>query len=1499
MFASSPLVSYGLAGAASVTVDVTNTGTASTFTVSSSDSFSLLPNGSLPGTAWENASSCSPTSAYIAHGGAGTVTLTVAQVPTDSEEGYYAGHIVLSSGTGDISIPFGYAVMSILEVHVFDVSGEEVFDPFGGVWVYDLPDANFVAGLRGYMTPVPPATFFIPSGYYSVHAIGHQLIYTFDDAYVLSGTVSVGRMEAVRVDLLMADAHALTMDMETEDGQPVYVKEYRVYCRHEGVRNISFDLTGSDYTVAGSEVFSLPTSRQVYVSDTDAQIGISYTGFSYTPAMWEFMQLNWEHWYEYITGTSTAFMVEASADLQYLLAWEFDGIDSSVPSLLTWDASSCAVFETKYDIPGTISDPWCNWGTHRAMGGDATFFVRRDTDTSLNPFFSGMTRTTVVSGTFTELYFPRSVFGGYSEREFYVADYDQLVESASSSDILIPNRNYLTALEPTYDVGSLGAGPFYPSLYTENNATSLVLYHPLLRDQSDARVGGQYVPTMYLYKSGGLVGIYQLSEYLARPDAVRVVDLFGTGTYVAKMDYTPTSQISSSVHLELGFATPSADLDPPKVTGMDMSQRFVPGAQVPITIEAVDSLSSASVTLSWRAGASDTWKALTVSQSGDSFSASIPTTASTATIDLLLTVTDASSNFLSATITTAAMAEVPVDFELAPQDDAVEYRDASVPVVLEGILKGASGNPLSTTAAVPLELWVDGEKVALVLDEYVSGTTHTHDGNILFEWRLNPTSLFTGLGQTVEVTVMFDLGVYEPVTRTFTLTSVQSVAVAPELSLASPVNGSVILPGETIDLAVADDGSVEVQYSLDGGQYVGLASPWDISTVGWSDGFHSIGVRVEDDDGFTVTASYSFDVDADFPVLAIIQPAVGSVVPFGSEMLISASDRHLAEVSYALDGGASVAITYPFTVDMTGWPVGGHCVEVLATDAVGHVSEAVTTFEIAEGSVAGYLVSPSDGAFVRSGTPLVLSVTGVGEVVCTWSEAGAATVLDAPYEISTVGWGEGEHIIEVNVTDSAGAWFEFTFTVTVDDTSPVITLLAPQPGAYITPESLVSFQAYDLNLDSLNWSVFGIGQDTESYLVTLSLSFADQDGPFSITIGARDLAGNSVQESFVFVMDIYSPTVGFEGVSSGESVLPGETIGLTATDSNLDDVFLSVDGGTPMFAYSGMVFGTGTLSLGWHNLSLVATDLAGRVGTETVAIYVDGTPPGIVVAESFEFVSGESLTVTASATDDFGVSQATVYYELEDEGFVPITMDVTADGFVAVIPASVVWDGMTLYLSVEDLAGNTAVSDLVPTSAVAAPSADDDGGGSASWLSSSPWFLAVGSAAALVLFVLFVVTRRRQNPAPRPVSIPSARGGDKQVPGNGQHTMRPAVSVNSATTQRSAQRSQAVASAETRRTTPRAVLASEARAAVARAIPKIAAPAEVVEAPAVPETDYGELIQSELADTIAKMSGHHGPWSAAVVRGAGDFTPDEAKIVYALRLKRLMDGDLSDDDSII
>ncbi len=1374
LFSSEPLVSYGIASGTSHGLSVSNSEQTATFSVRSADWYSLSADGSNNYHQWSNISAASPQSLSISSGMSGSLSLSVSALPASSE-GYYDGTITLSSGSTIVRIPFGFMILTKVTVHVNDPSGKEVFDPYGGVWIYSIPGAEVGISRRGSDEPAPPATFLLPSGQYSVHAAGHQLIYNYGDPYLLSKVFTLARLETRDVWLNMTDAHKVSINLETSEGNPIYVKEFRLYARYTGANNYSFDLTGCDYSIMGSEVFTIPHSTYIYVSDTQAAVGISIQGFAYSSGMWDFMKLNWQHWYEYIAGTSTSFITEATADLQYLLAWEFPHVDSSMPSVLTYDLNSSSVYVTKYDIPGTIVDPWLDWGTHRAIGGESAFYVRRDTDTSLNPFFSGMTRTTIVSGIFSELYFPRGIFSGYFEREFYTPDYSHVVKARTASSVFLPDRNFLTPSPVVHEDQRLGVGPFYPSIFTLNTNDTMVMFNPLLRDQWGSKIGGMNGPMMHLYLGGFMIGTYQLSEFLARPDAERIVPLTGgSGNYVAKIDYSPFSELSNNVEIDLGFSVPSSDPDPPVITGLTMPQKFVPGAQLGLSVSAEDRQSDVSVQIMSRAGAGASWVSLPVhSTTPTDFTSVIQTSIGDSVVDLMVIVSDSQGNYVNYTAYSVAQGETPVLFDIHPSINQVEYKSTGVTVGLTGYLTDLSGNPLDASAGVPLELTVAGRKVGMILDEYVSGTTHQHNGSIRFDWTLRPTEIFSSANQTVEVNVSFDLGTYSSITRTFLLKSIPDTNSPPVIRLNSPANGSLMASGSPIDLSIADDGIiVSSGYSVDGSQYKSLSSPWNISTSGWSDGNHVISVYAEDDDGANVTLQISLEVDSTAPSLTIASPLNGSLTPLGSSLVVQVSDAHLSEVSYSVDGGSAVGLPAPYTVDLSSWSLGWHTVDVIAADAVGHTSAAHTGFEIANSTVVVSLVSPADGSVIKSGVPIELTVLGSGALRCSWSELGVSHALSSPYEISTSGWAEGIHQIAVVASNDIGGHYQTVFSLTVDDTPPSIVSVSPANGYTVTSRSLVIISASDPHFRSISWTLAGGSASSTASTVIISLNRIHTDGYFTISVVVSDLANNTLEQQFMYAMDFSAPVVRFNGASNGSAIQPGASLNLTASDMFLSGVWLSLDGGDWQSVSVPHEIDTSHLALGWHTLDAIAEDFARHNTTESISIYVDGTPPVVAMVSGTSFVANSSFTVRASPWDDFDVHTATLFYSLSGGGFGSMPMTKVGSVFTATLAPDQLWDGMTVYVVVSDTVEHSVESEhqtlLASASVPAGDNPDNSGGMTAqvSWMFTSGGMGSMLIVVISALILLFFVYRRRdseddfadEEPAPenKPVRMSAA-----------------------------------------------------------------------------------------------------------------------------------------------
>lgn len=1370
VFFSPALLSYGIAADPAEAVTITGTGGSAPYSVTPEDWFALSGDGDTQFHDQTNLASATPTSVTIGFGVSAALSIDVGDPYPEMSEGYYDGQVHLRYGSTDALLPFGFALLSRLNVHVFDIDGREVNDPYGGVYVYDLPDANVAMGIRGGADPAPPASFLLPSGQYSVHALGHQLLYDHDDPYALSQVITLGTGENKNVSLTMASARELTLDLETDGGLPIYAKDYRVYVRHVGLRNISFHLVGTDYDISGDDLLSIPKSMKVYVSDTQATVGLQISGFSYTPSMWDFMIRNKPSSDEFLLRDSTDFHIPASADLQYLMAWEFDGVDQSVPTTLGLVEGKYSVYDTKYDIPGTIDDVWCNWGTHSAIGGQASFYVRRDTETPVNTFYSGMTRRTYVQGVFSNIYYPQGLFDGFFEQEYYVPDFNYLSRANTISEIYLANRNFITPIEGVQVEERVGSGPFYPALSTGNTNEQMVLFQPLLRDQSGAKIGDMTHPNLYLYRNGLIAGIYQLVESRARPDAVRVINLTdGPGSYSAKISYTPMYEICEKVEILLGFTVPSADVNPPRVTGLTFPSRFTPGDALPLELRVSDDLSSVSAEVSWRLSGTTAWSAMPVQTPGPGvISASVPTSATATSIDVMFKITDASGNYLKYTANNASLAKVPVVFELAAESSDIPYRNGDSSALITGRLTDLDGNLLHATGAVPLELYVSGKKVAMLLDDYVEGSSHSHNGTIRFDWHFNPANIFTGPGQTAEVTVAFDIGIYEPVVRSFLLHSVEYYNQIPQLSLLSPLNNSLIAAGTVVDIDISDDGPVIAEAFLDGVTLGLLAEPWDIDTSAWSDGAHVLRVVVTDEGMAQVSAEFAFEVDRFAPELTIVSPSEGSLVPINWTAVLDVADDHLSYVTYSLDAGSPEQLVFPYEISMAGWAVGVHALTVAAGDTVGHVTSRTVSFEIADSTLVISIDSPGDGAVIRSGVTITFSVLGAGNILCSWSESGTTHDLGLSRAIDTAGWTEGYHPITISARSDVGGECDADFQFMIDNTSPTLDLVSPANQTFVTMSDSVHIRVQDPNFDHILWSVWGVSHSGSSRDLYVDLSICPGDGYFTISVSAFDAAGNFGQASFVFAMDSAAPSLSVVDPEEGTAIIPGDILRADASDIFLSSVTWSLDGGAIASLAQPYEIGSAGFSLGWHTLYLTALDFSGKQTWYNRSFFVDGLPPTVNIISPEKYTRGQPLEIVMAASDDFGVSSVVVRYALLDTSYGSEAAYWNGSFWIATLPSSVLWNNITVYAIAFDTVGNQASSPTVSVQQslepFVPPGGDSDdspsgGNGGFSFLSwdSMGWLSIIGSIAAVVIVSLMYVSygKPKKNSEDEPVTKPA------------------------------------------------------------------------------------------------------------------------------------------------
>jgi len=1503
LFVSEPIISYGLPNGVDYSFSIANSVSSLTLTASTSDWHALEANASIADKALMSLSHVTPSSVYLPSQGGASASLVVSVPAMNAPQGYFEGVMELKDATHDLRIPFAYAIVSRLNVHLFDMSGTEFFDPNGGIWAYTIPDAEVAAGITDGQAPSKPVAFLLPAGTYSVHAAGHHLFNSYTDPYFLSGIVSLDPLQTLDLNLMMSGARQMKLDLTTDDGNPIFVMDFLMYGRYTGAHNVSFQVSHCDGLIKGTSIFYLPKSKTIYVSDTAATIGVSLVGYSYSAGMWDFMKRNSDHWFEFLNSTSTEFRPEATADLQYMLSWEFQGVDASSNLNLDVIEGKASTYLTKYDIPGSIGNVWGYMGTHMGMGGDSGIYLRRTSYVSLNAFFSGMTRKTVVQGVYTGDYWPGSIFEEKFVRTFYSADYSHTIPVSDIAGAYLPDRNYLMPIEGVSKTNRIGAGPFYPSIRIENRNDTMILVQPVLRDQGGAAVFGASAPSMQLYRDGVLIDSRTLTEYRASPAIERIVNLPGSGTYLLKVDYSLALEICNHTSTTFSFKTPSVDVNPPQITGLVMPQRFASGQTVSLQLTAEDDNSISDVYISWRPKGTTGWIDVPVSDIGlGVYGSAIQTTASDEGIDLMLKVIDSSGNYVQYLAYNAALKQLPVLFDISVSPNVIDYNSSDASVLLSGSLTDLGGNPLSQIGGVPLELMINGRKVAMIVDDYVAPVIHRHDGTIRFEWHFNPVHIFEAPNRSVNIDVIFDLGIYEPVTRTISLKPTKLTNDPPVITLVSPLNNSLVSAGQMIDLSIEDDGFFTATSYLDGKQVGELTAPWNVATSSWSEGTHVLEIVAVDDEQATSRASFRFDVDAEAPIVTVLYPKDGERIPLGATLVAEILEARLLSVYYSADGGPAQTMISPYRIDMSRWTPGNHNVVITAIDRVGHLTSKSTSFEIVNSTVVVQLMSPANGGALRSGTPILFSTAGNGNITSRWSENGIWRELGALTAIQTSGWSEGDHYITINATNDLGGYNQISVVVAVDNTSPVISLTSPSNNSYVLPSDFISIHVSDMHLQSVSWGLWSENFSSKSSDIVIPLDACPSDGYFTLSISSIDSAGNQASTSFTFALDSSPPHVSVENLGFGDAVARGVPISISVNDVFLRSVHWSIDGGTLQMLESPYKIDTGSLAPGWHEIVVTADDLSGKQSTVSLSIYVDIAPPEVVMDSPGNFLPNNALQILVHVSDDFEVGSCILYYQLQGGGYDSVQMIPKDGAYVVQLATSMLWDGIDIFVVASDIVGNSAESShfilhadaALPVDNGKTPSDDKSSNWPVLW--SQGGYVALASAIIVSSMLIVGFSRRRKD--------------HNQKHGGEETASRPVVNSGIAvSTFADIAATKGSATAALRKVTqsvktatlvvtdpiqpkPTAALSTPSplkRALLIEAIPdvRIKSPLSADETDE-DNIDYGDLIERELVSLADKRS-VFGSESEKELDNELDSLFNTPQIMSGLRLKRVME----------
>jgi hypothetical protein len=376
---------------------------------------------------------------------------------------------------------------------------------------------------------------------------------------------------------------------------------------------------------------------------------------------------------------------------------------------------------------------------------------------------------------------------------------------------------------------------------------------------------------------------------------------------------------------------------------------------------------------------------------------------------------------------------------------------------------------------------------------------------------------------------------------------------------------------------------------------------------------------------------------------------------------------------------------------------GLYVLQLTATDSAGNVASATMT-------LTWDTVKPVVSAGTNQVTNGTITITGSASDILgltyQWSQAsGPGTVtFSAPNSLATqvTANTNGQYVLQLAATDSAGNVATSIMTLTWDTVNPVVS--AGPNQATNCPITITGTANDTLGL-TYQWStVSGPGTITFGAPTSLATQVkASQDGQYVLQLTATDAASNTTASTMTLTWDTVNPvvTVSPSQVVTNSSV----TLTATATDALAMTYQWSQVGGPGTITFGSaqsLTTKAQTSADGVYTISFTATDTAGNTATGQLQFTWETTPPAVAVnPNNVTLYENNSFTWTGQASSTLGLplSYAWSLVSAPPGGNVVFG---TPTALTTTISANVT-GAYAVQLTVLDTAGNSASSVLTFT----------------------------------------------------------------------------------------------------------------------------------------------------------------------------------------------------------
>ncbi len=472
------------------------------------------------------------------------------------------------------------------------------------------------------------------------------------------------------------------------------------------------------------------------------------------------------------------------------------------------------------------------------------------------------------------------------------------------------------------------------------------------------------------------------------------------------------------------------------------------------------------------------------------------------------------------------------------------------------------------------------------------------------------------------------------------------------VSITTPSNNSVV--GGIINITVTSssanttwlviDGTSR-QYWSDSGTFI-----YQWNTTIESEGQHEIVAYANDTEGNIASYRILVVVDNTPPNVIINTPANESLLSGIVTISISSSDSH-ADTTWLEINSSAVQYwpgdgTFSYSWDTGTYSDGDYEIRAYANDTAGNTAyySIIVTVDNTPPQVT--ISNPTNNSVV-GGVVVIEIVSSDAHPNITWLEINGSLVQYWPgdgtftYSWDTESVSDGTYKIAAFANDTLGNIASYTIFVDVDNSPPSVVINAPVNNSVVGGVVTIELSSDDPHGDNTWLIIDDALVQTWSGCGTYTYDWNSNsvaDGNHEIKAHANDTVGNTAYYRIIVEVDNTQPNVVINSPQNNSIVNGTITIELSSSDLHPDKTWLDIDDatvsiwdGSGTFTYQ---WDTTSVTDGNHEIVAYANDTVGNVGTYSIIVTVDNTPPSVTITSpDNDSTVGTTFDVTWDASD--------------------------------------------------------------------------------------------------------------------------------------------------------------------------------------------------------------------------------------------------------------------------